>query len=146
MCTNSLISTNVNVKHSLITVKNRGGLCFPSEDVFDISLTCENIFRQTVITSKTGETNALNNYEAHKVVHEILKVYLNKIIFSNVLPHMTDTEPENNHVVLLIKAIAETYLQVRYCYAAKQFTVNFHVNKKSASRQTLSKLIIFKGH
>jgi hypothetical protein len=144
ICNNALVSTNVGTIHSLITVKSKGNLCFPSHDVVDICLTCEKVFRQSVLCSNTEVRNGLNKYECHKVVHEVLKIYLDKDIFSTIISHMTDTEPSCNHVILLIKAVAETYLQVRYSYAAKQFNVHFHANK-TTSRQTLSRLVIFRG-
>lgn len=144
VCNGAIVNSNVSPVHSLINVKNKGGLCFPSEDVINISLTCEKIFRENVLCSKSEGKNVLNRYDCHKIVHEVLKLYLDKAIFRNISSHMTDTEPNNNHIIFLIKAIAETYLQVRYSYAAKQFTVKFHANK-TTNRQTLSRLVIFRG-
>ena len=43
-------------------------------------------------------------------------------IFPTLYEHLSDTEPSHNHLVLLIKAVTEKYLQVRYNYAAKHFT------------------------
>jgi len=54
-------------------------------------------------------------------------------------------DPLSNHVVLLIKAIAEKYLQVRYFYAGKHFTATMQAKKNKGSRQTLNKLVIFTG-
>ena len=144
ICNDGIVSTAINNLHSLISLKNKGGLCFPSEDVINICLTCERIFRRKVTVSHAYK-NSLSNHECHKIVHEVLKTYLDSAIFNNILSHMTDNEPFNNHIILLIKAIAETYLQVRYAYAAKQFTLNFHSNKNTTSRQMLSKLVIFRG-
>ena len=58
---------------------------------------------------------------------------------------MFDSDPLENHLVLLIRAIAEKYLQVRYSYAAKHFTARLQTNSKINSRQTFTKLIQFSG-
>ena len=55
--------------------------------------------------------------------------------------HMFDRDPLENPLVLLIRAIAENYLQVRYSYAAKHFTAHLQTNNKINSRQTFTKLI-----
>ena len=59
---------------------------------------------------------------------------------------MMDCDPLANHVVLLIKCIAEKYLQVRYYYAGRQFTDQMHEHKtQKISRQVYTKLVIFSG-
>ena len=54
---------------------------------------------------------------------------------------MFDRDPLENPLVLLIRAITENYLQVRYSYAAKHFTAHLQTNNKINSRQTFTKLI-----
>ncbi|KAK0065080.1 hypothetical protein Bpfe_005638, partial [Biomphalaria pfeifferi] len=56
---------------------------------------------------------------------------------------MFECEPTENHVILLIKAIAEKYLQERYHYAAKHYTFRNHMQKGAVSRQVHTKLILF---
>lgn len=56
---------------------------------------------------------------------------------------MFESDPLNNHVVLLIKAVAEKYLQLRYYYAGRHYTN--HVKEAKHSRQISNKLILFTG-
>lgn len=58
---------------------------------------------------------------------------------------MYDTEPLDNHIYLLVKAIAEKYLHVRYDYAGKQLTAKMQSRLVVKSRQTYTKLIHFSG-
>jgi len=58
---------------------------------------------------------------------------------------MLECEPLFNHVVLLIKAIAEKYLQVRYFYAGKHYTATMQAKQSKGSRQILTKLVLFTG-
>ena len=58
---------------------------------------------------------------------------------------MFECDPLNNHIWLLIKAISEKYLQVRYYYAGRQYSATLHENKHKVSRQVHTKLILFSG-
>ena len=59
--------------------------------------------------------------------------------------NMFDQEGFSNHLILLIKAIAEKYVQVRYFYAGKLYSARLKEKLNCKSRQTLSKLILFSG-
>ena len=52
----------------------------------------------------------------------VLDYFTFKEIFSKSCKHMYETEAGNNHIVLPIKAVAEKYLQIRYCYVTEQFS------------------------
>ena len=56
---------------------------------------------------------------------------------------MYDTDPHENHLHLLVKAVAETYLQVRFKYEGTQITNKLASNVKVRSRQLYTKLINF---
>ena len=58
---------------------------------------------------------------------------------------MYDTDPLENHVHLLIKAIAEKYLNVRYHYVGKRLTAELQSQISLKSRQSYTKLIQFSG-
>jgi len=58
---------------------------------------------------------------------------------------MLDCDPTANHVTLLIKAVTEKYLQVRYFYARKQYTAKIREKQHKISRQVSTKLILFSG-
>ena len=56
---------------------------------------------------------------------------------------ITTKEPRQDHLVLLIKAISEMYLQVRYSYSAKQFSTKILAQKSVKSRQIYKKIYTF---
>ena len=58
---------------------------------------------------------------------------------------MMECEPVTNHVIWLIKAIVEKYLQVRYFYAGKQYTAKIRAKHQKVSRHVSTKLILFSG-
>lgn len=121
---------------------------FPSNDVIDVCLTCEKYFRQFV-SSSSENSITLSNVQCHNIMQSVLQSYVNKPIFMSLTDHMNDTGGFNNHLIILIKVIAEKYLKVRYFYAGKQYTARMKESVKSKSRQTLNnplnKLISFSG-
>ena len=79
------------------------------------------------------------------IVSQVLSQFQEKTVFPGLVKHMLDSDPVNNHLVLLIKAVAETYLQVRHKYATRQFTAR-HVSLKGVqSRTKMNKLVFFSG-
>jgi len=80
-----------------------------------------------------------------RLVALVLESFLEKSVFACLSSHMLDSEGYFNHVVLLIKAVAETYFRVRYFYAGKQYTAKLKEKLRCNSRQVLNKLIIFSG-
>lgn len=105
---------------------------------------CQLLFRKSISFHENSDIS-LGRKESRKIVYGIMKYYTGKTIFSKIKEHMFDSDPLENHLVLLIRAIAEKYLQVRYSYAAKHFTARPQTNSKINSCQTLTKLIQFSG-
>ena len=58
---------------------------------------------------------------------------------------MLDCDPLSNHLILLIKAVAEKYLQIRYYYAGRQFSAKQIEKRQKINRQGYNKLILFNG-
>ena len=130
--------------HNLITIKSKGNLIHPSNDVIEICQCCEKMFRKSV--SFYGNRDlSLGRKDFRKIIYSVLKYFSGKNIFSKLSEHMYDNEPLNNHLILLVKAICENYLQVRYSYAAKHFSSSLVHHNKMKSRQTYTKLILFSG-
>lgn len=141
-CIGALRCTDVRPSHCLITVKNHGGLVFPSKDVIDICLACDKLFRQyvyDVASSRVLRTSVQN------IVQCVLESYISKDVFTSLSVHMLEYGPLENHLVLLIKAIAEKYLQVRYYYAGRMFSAKMQAHTTKGSRQIYTKLILFSG-
>ena len=79
-----------------------------------------------------------------KIMSVVLAKYTDKF-FSALTSHMFDTEPLNNNLHLLVKAVVEKYLHVRNHYIGKQITATLQSKLSVKSRQTYTKLIQFSG-
>ncbi|GFS18023.1 THAP domain-containing protein 9 [Elysia marginata] len=143
ICICALFADVISKAHLLIILYSRGGLTVPSKGVIDICLVGEKYFRRNVL-SNTETSETLSNVKCHKIVISVLKSFLNKPVFDSIKEHMADHATVNNHLVLLIKAVAEKYLQVRYHYAGKHYTANLQRKIKSTtgSRQVMNKRFI----
>ena len=89
--------------------------------------------------------NSVEQEAITKIATSVLAHCSGKPVFPTLRSHMYDTSPLENHQLLLIKAVAETYLQVRYTYEGKQVTRKLAGNIKVKSRQVYTKLIHFSG-
>lgn len=138
-CLDALISNNNDDINSVIRLKSRGALIFPSDDVIEICITCEKCFRMLAY-----EEN-LSKVTYYKIIKSVLETYLCKPVFSVLKDHMKEFGPMENHYILLIKAIAEKYIQVRCHYAGKEYTEKLIKRKETKSRQEHNKLILFQG-
>ena len=87
----------------------------------------------------------LSRVTYNELKRSVLETYLYKPVFATLVHHMKDFGPLENHLVFLIKAITEKYIQVRCHYAGKHYTDNLIKSKQSKSRQEYTKLILFKG-
>jgi len=126
----------------LIKLKSKGSLIFPSEDVINVCITCEKFFRRNVSLSNTALPRSAS---VHAITQSVLESFVNKDCFKSLRQHMLECEPMDNHIVLLLKAIVEKYLQVRYHYAGKQYTAKCCEKQRSVSRQVNTKLVLFTG-
>jgi hypothetical protein len=129
-CISALNTSTKHEQHALISLKTKGALIFPSKDVLDICILCEKLFRINVEHNK-NDSLSLSNVRCHSIMQSILKTYLHVNIFSSLTNHMMECSPTENHLVLLIKAIAEKYLQVRYWYAGKRYSAWVKGKKKN---------------
>jgi len=139
-CVGALTDTADRQVCSLIKLKTKGGLVFPSPDVVAVCLYCEKCFRQNVTMSAS-----LSGASVSEITNLVLSAYANKQWFHSLLAPMLECEPTANHVILLIKAIVQKYLQVRYFYAGKQYTSKMRQKQHKVSRQVSKKLVIFSG-
>ena len=75
-------------------------------------------------------TKSLGKANFHKLLISVLESFREKQIFANFTAHMFDSEPLENHIHLLTKAVAEKYLHVRYYYAGKKLTTKLQSQVK----------------
>lgn len=84
-----------------------------------------------------------------ELIQEIILKINENDWFDSLRQHQFDSEPTFNHVILLIKAIAQKYFQVRYNYA--DIHVHSTLYKQSLrknykiTRQISTKLVLFSG-
>ena len=112
--------TDVEMKpmHAFISQKSKGFLTVPSDDDIFLCTITEKYFRRYVSESSDhDDTVQCSMSQTYKTV---LKSLVGKNYFSNIEMHMFDHEVSSNHIVLLMKAVMEKYLQVRYFHAGKK--------------------------
>ena len=78
--------------------------------------------------------SSLSKVNAHQIVQSVLKVFMHRSVFKMFTNRAYDCDPSANHMLLLIKAIADKYLQVWYYYAGRQFTARLYEKRAKISR------------
>ena len=131
---------NSNPSHGLILQKDRGGLCKPSDSVVRVCNATERLFQKLLFVTdqKLPQGPGVAEALGRAVLQE---VGADNSVFRDLYPHMLDTEPDNNHVFSLIKAVSAAYTNVRMHHVAKQH--NLKVTGKYV-RKTMTKTILFK--
>ena len=107
-------------------------------------MTCDKVFRMHAAYFVSVEED-LSRVTFNEIMRSVLETYMYKPVFETLDHHIKDFGPLENHLVFLIKAITEKYIQVRCSYAGKHYTDNLIKSKESKSRQEYTKLILFKG-
>ena len=107
-CIDALIGNDSGAIHSLIKLKSEGHLIHPSDDVIEICLCCEKMFRESVGLSVCNNADlSLGRKKFQKIVISVIENFMRKNIFAKLYEHMYDAETSHNHLVLLMKAVAE---------------------------------------
>lgn len=121
-CLGSLFGHKQNLVGSFLDFKNRGGLSYPSEQVLSVCFATEKVFRMH--RSKEKE-----RIQKKRIILDVLEVQIQKVKFSC-----------NEHTYLLIKAIANVYIDLRIRFECKKLT-----ESREYIRNSFHKLIHFKG-
>jgi len=122
--------------NSLITLKNKGGnngsLIYPSKDVLNIC------FRTEKTLKHNFSNKAINKLQ---IQSEVLVYFLyNSNIFKSLKTYSCKTRrPLTDHVIILIKSITTTYINLKINYSLKM------LNEKPSIRMWYNKLTILKG-
>lgn len=130
-CVSQLYGDKESYLGSLIDLKSRGRLKYPSDDVVEICYITEKIIRTEINTGNM-------NLKKENISVRILKYFINRNVFSSMSMH--DPNPIESHKYLLVKAVCNTYFTVRINFICK--------NIRSSSeniRNLYTKLILFKG-
>lgn len=126
-------------KHLLLQTKDRGGLVTASHDTVRVCTEAEKCFRRiSTVKPPTGDgfSQLLVNTATQNLMTQTVP------IFPALSEHQFDTEPTDNHIVLLVKRIAREYTKIRLYHWGKQYTSSITGPKV---RKQLSKLILFKN-
>ena len=120
---------------SLVRCKDRGGLVKPSKCVIK---TCSETAKGF---QRMAKTVAVPSHP--KIMQAIASSVLLAVsghTFNSLAVHMFDTEPINNHVILLQKCIVLFYCGIRIYHIIKSHNINSTDRKV---RKTYSKLVLF---
>lgn len=123
--------------NSFITLKNKvsneGGLTYPSEDVIFICFH----------TEKTLKSYDYQNKRVNKlfIQSKVLTHFIhNTSIFNSLKNHSSQSNsPLSDHIILLIKSITTTYINLKVRYSLKKH------NETPSLRMWYNKMILFKG-
>ena len=118
--------------HKLIDLRDMGGLCYASNDVFDVCMKTERVIRNCLRMS--GGKTIKKNYDKNFIGINVLNAYIEKNVFST---------NEHNHKINLMKLIIEKFIDVRLHYICKKETAQIKIDSK---RQLYNKLNLFKGN
>ena len=139
-CIDALTVSNSTDKYNLIKFKNRGGLCYPSDDVYTVCHKSEKAIR-FALKESSGEI-LKRKYSEMYLTAMVLTQFLGcEVIFQNIIEHAHNQDALENHRIHLIRCIIQKYVKTRLFYISKSETSNM-----STCRQFYTNLIQFKGH
>ncbi|KAH9630281.1 hypothetical protein HF086_012466 [Spodoptera exigua] len=134
-CIDSLYSNNKLWFHKLIILKTMGGLCFSSEDVFQICLKSESIIKNYI--KEMGHTSLPDHRDIQILKNRILKSFIGcNDVLSSLHQHSLEQHPTFDHRVQLIRAVIDKFIHVRLHFAHKTSESNY-------KRQKTNKLCLF---
>lgn len=130
-CKDCLLAKEKLKFHKLIDIKDLGGLCYASKDVFLICEKSEYIIRRFLRTGGCVKD---------KMCISILKKFIDCDVFIGINENCQGAD--FGHKIGLLKAIIEKYIDIRLHYAGKLKTSE---TKNKSKRQLYNKLNLFQG-
>ena len=123
----------------LIKTKNRGGLLQPSDDVIRLCKSSESHFRSIMAP---GQQPALASSLKQRLTNSVLRSCFGLQVFEELIEHTFNSDPVDDHRVLLMKRVVEQYLVCRLHHQAKCFSRSMHTHSK---RSKVTKTVLFYG-
>ena len=125
-CCDALISSSNEKKClSLVAIKDRGGLIYPSEDVIRVACLAERVFRQFVSGESPENMKITGTRKLHlKLVTKTVYEATISDIFSNLFHHdmqYATNLVEDLHSTQLIKEIASRYFTMRLARYGQEY-------------------------
>ncbi len=141
VCRQSLVTTELPLHvangYNLLVLKNKGGLCIPSEGLVRICSLAEKCIRQNCTINK-----AMNKTTADTLIFHVCKIIGSQDIL-NLGDHIYETQNGiNNHHFPLIRLVLSKYFSIRLHHIANLHTVRMQGRNV---RHSLTKAILFKG-
>ncbi|CAB3238852.1 unnamed protein product [Arctia plantaginis] len=131
-CIQALVASKTQSHHSFIVFKDRGGLVYPSEDVVKICNTTESVVKSNIDAKKPIDR------DPKSMVMKALKLFIGSDVFNVLYGHSFEQEACSNHLVHLLRAVIQKYVDIRVKYFLKS-------NMTETKRQLYNKLTLFKG-
>jgi len=131
ICCNALFGDKKDFMASLINVRDKGGLSYPSDNVILVALQTEKIMK-----SYSYDTKPLNKM---LIVTKTLSYFCNNHVFDSIYNHNSDNGPFSNHIILLIKSIIKSYFDIKTHYSCRK------QNETDSLRSWYNKITLFRG-
>ena len=134
------------IDYSFISIKDKGGLIYPSHETLKILKTCETVFKCAVgggnfLEPKIIEKTNLNMKLRNRVLRS-----LSFNTFPNLeCDFLNEIVNEDLHSTQLTKMIIDKYMRVRLLRYGQYFTEMSVVKNKCGMRQKLNKTILFQN-
>lgn len=120
---------------SLISIKSRGFLIYPSNDVIFICTKAEKVIKMCL--HESGGKFLLKKFSDQFLMNLIKRSLINcNLLFSNLKDHNNNQSPLESHSTYLIEAIIKQFIKIRLNYICSKT-----VDKSISDRQKFTKLI-----
>lgn len=116
ICVDALYTNQKLWFHKLVTIRDMGGLCYASENLFTVCLKAELVIKSH-LNDEGVHFASIEDIE--KLKCRILKTFINCNVFDSLIEHSKHQTPMFNHRVHLIKTIIDKYTNVRLHSAHK---------------------------
>ena len=124
---------------SLIKTKDRGGLLQPSDDVVKLCKLSESQFRSLMAP---GQRPVVATGLKQTLINSVLRSCIGLDLFEDLTEHTFNSDPVDDHRVLLMKKVVEQYIVCRLHHQAKCFSRAIHTHNR---RSKLTKTVLFYG-
>ena len=132
-CLSALVAKTPSQYNSFILFKDRGGLIYPSKDVTQICSAAEKVVKCNLQSKHRADR------DPRSMITKTLKLFIGTDIFNVLHPHLYEQEPCSNHLLHLIRAVIQKYIQIRVRYLVRKSNI------QKTKRQLYNKLTLFSG-
>lgn len=110
-CIGNLLESTKLWHHKLVSVEDMGGMCYSSEDLFQVCLKTEAFVRSVI--KENGGRCVPTKYTVNSIIVKSLQLFLHSNIFKSMSFHSLEQPGTFNHRLHLIRAAIEKYTIIR---------------------------------